>query len=53
MINYSLKMHSYNVYNANGSVIARHTGYNLVIMDSSSGAITIQGIGTATIFDYF
>lgn len=44
MINYSLKMHSYNVYNANGSIIARHTGYNLVIMDSSSGVITIQGI---------
>lgn len=53
MLSCSLKMRSYNVYNANGSVIARHTGYNLVIMDSSSGAITIQGIGTATIFDYF
>lgn len=48
MISYSLKMHSYNVYDPTGSfVIARHTGYNLVITDSSNGTVIIQGIDFA------
>ena len=48
MINYSLKMHSYNVYDPTGSfVVARHTGYNLVITDSSNGTVIIQEIDFA------
>ena len=47
MVSYSLKMHSYNVYDPSGSfVIARHTGYNLVITDDN-GNVTIQGIDFA------
>lgn len=44
MISYSLKMHSYNVYDPSDSVvIARHTGYNLVVTDDD-GNVTIYGI---------
>ena len=44
MTTYSLKMHSYNVYDPLGlSVAARHTGYNLVVTDNN-GNTTIYGI---------
>ena len=44
MISYSLKMHSYNVYDPSDSVvIARHTGYNLVVTDDNGNA-TIYGV---------
>lgn len=46
MVSYSLKMHSYNVYDKSGLLIARHTGYNLVIIDDN-GKATIQGIDFA------
>ena len=43
MVTYSLKMHSYNVYNRWGIIVARHTGYNLVVTDDN-GNTTIYGI---------